>query len=185
MDMISLILLIVRGILAYVFLIAGWSKARHLDLFVREVAEYQLLPAYLIKPFATILPYIEITLGIMLVTGWWIKIVAILAAILYLIFIVAITINLMRGRTPDCGCSGGSAHKKISIRLVMRDFGLLLLSIAIAIYGGGFLAFDSLPYEVKQIVIFNWLLPLTIIGSSTYVTYNLGKQLVRLLSLNS
>lgn len=184
MDINDVILLISRGLLAYILLSAGWNKIRHIHHFVKDVDGYQLLPTFLVKPFATALPYIEIALGIILAMGWWTRVAASGAAVLQLVFILAISINLLKGRTPDCGCSGGNAHQQINPKLVARDFGLFLLSIAIAIQGPGVLAFDSLPYGAKNIVISDWLLPLTISISSIYIAYLLGKQLVKLLSLN-
>ena len=113
MDFISISLLILRCFLACVFLFAGWSKLRNRERFQKEVAEFELLPKASIKLFATTLPFIEIGVGVMLAVGWWIKIVAIQAALLLLIFIVAVASSLLLGRTPSCGCFGENSNKQI------------------------------------------------------------------------
>lgn len=184
MDLISLIFLILRGLLAYIFLVAGWNKARHIHIFEREVADYELLPAFLIRPFAIVLPFTEIGLGMMLLMGWGVKLAAILTTLLLMIFIVAVGINLARGRTPNCGCFGAGYQRQINLKLIAYDFFLLLLALPVIVFGGGSLSLDSLSYTVKELLLFDWILPLVITISSAHVTIKLVKRLIRLLVLS-
>ncbi len=184
MDLISLILFMLRGFLAYIFLVAGWNKARHIHIFEGEVAEYELLPVFLVRPFAIVLPLIEIGLGTMLLMGWGVKLAAILTTLLLMIFIVAVGINLAHGRTPNCGCFGADHHRQVNLKLMAYDFFLLLLSLSIVVYGGGSLSLDSLSYTAKELLLFDWILPLVITISSAHVTINLAKRLIRLLVLS-
>jgi uncharacterized membrane protein YphA (DoxX/SURF4 family) len=135
MDLISLILFVLRGFLAYIFLVTGWNKYRHIHIFEREVADYELLPAFLVRPFAIILPLVEIGVGTMLLMGWGVKLAAILTMLLLMIFIVAMGINLVRGRRPNCGCSGAGHHRQINLKLIAYDFFLILLSLPVVDFG--------------------------------------------------
>ncbi len=53
------IALLVRLILAGVYLYSAFGKFRYLNYFVKIVARYKLLPAFLVKPFAYFLPWLE------------------------------------------------------------------------------------------------------------------------------
>ena len=184
MDLISLVLLILRGFLAYIFLVAGWNKSRHLHIFERELSEYELLPMSLVRPFAIVLPLVEIALATMFLMGWGVKLAAILTTLLLIIFIVAIAINLARGRTPNCGCSGAGHHRPVDLKLMAYDFFLFILALPIIVFGGGSLSFDSLSYTVRESLFFDWILPLVITMSSAHVAITLAKRLIRLLVLS-
>lgn len=52
------------------FVVAGWSKLRvDKSLFLRTVLAYELLPSFLSSIVASILPPMEITIGLMLLVG--------------------------------------------------------------------------------------------------------------------
>jgi uncharacterized membrane protein YphA (DoxX/SURF4 family) len=87
MDFASIIIIAIRGSLAYIFLVNGWNKSQLICAFEKDVNNYELLPAFLVKPFSLILPFIEIGLGIMLILGWEAKIAAIFLSLLLMIFI--------------------------------------------------------------------------------------------------
>jgi hypothetical protein len=101
------------------------------------------------------------------------------------LFISAIGINLIRGKKVNCGCSGEKHHRQIHLKLVIFDFFLLALSLVIAVFGGGSLALDNLPYIFRESLFLNWILPFAITVSCILVTFNLGKQLIGLLDLDS
>lgn len=184
MDIISLILFMLRGSLAYIFLVTGWRKSRYIHSFEREVADYELLPTFLIRPVALILPFTEIGLGMMLLMGWGVKLAGVLITSLLIIFIIAMGINLVRGRKLNCGCSGAGHHRQINLKLIAYDFFLLLLALPIIIFGGGSLSLDNLAYTIREVLFFGWILPLVITISSILVVINLFKRLMRLLILS-
>lgn len=137
MDLSSIALFILRDFLAYTFLTAGWNKSRHLHIFEREVADYELLPPFLVRSFSLILPFAEIGLGIMIVIGWEVKLAAVLISLLLMTFIAAMGINLVYGRKPNCGCFGVGHHKQIDLNLITYDFFLPILSLVVVVFGGG------------------------------------------------
>jgi len=119
-----------------VFVEAGLAKLRHRDLVPGVVANYRLLPELLVAPVATLLPLVELGLGLGLiagaVTGGALRLFALPAAALLLLFAGAMAINIRRGRQAiDCGCGRSHLRQPLSWGLVARN-GVLALLVATA-----------------------------------------------------
>lgn len=125
-------LLAVRFLIAGIFLRSGLAKTSDLADFRSAVANYRLLPASLVTVVALSLPFLEVAAALLLAAGIGTGLVAALLALLLLAFAAAIAINLARGRTFDCGCSG-SAPATISWRHVAGDGLLAVLAAAVAL----------------------------------------------------
>src|ERR671911_470422 len=98
-------LLIARLLLAAVFTLAGVAKLSDLKGSRRAIIEFGL-PAVLASHLALLLPLAELGVGVALIpasSAWW---GALGALGLLLLFVVGISINLARGRKPDCHCFG-------------------------------------------------------------------------------
>ena len=98
-------LLVARLLLAAVFFVAGLAK-----LVDRAGAQQSLInfgvPARLARPFSILLPVAEVAVAAALLpmtTAWW---GAVGALALLLVFVAGISVNLARGRRPDCHCFG-------------------------------------------------------------------------------
>jgi hypothetical protein len=91
--------------------IAGASKVRDLDAFVIAVLNYDLLPRSLARAFARILPFAELACGVLLVVQVGRVSVAMTSAALLLTFLIAVSVNLIRGRSIQCHCFGSSAER--------------------------------------------------------------------------
>jgi uncharacterized membrane protein YphA (DoxX/SURF4 family) len=78
---------------------------------------------------AAALPWIEIALGALLVSGLARPLPAIAAALLLLLFTVLLVVNLVRGRRPPCACFGTRSREPISEVSVARNLGLLALAV--------------------------------------------------------
>lgn len=97
---------IFRLCIGLLLIIAGVGKLRMpKGAFTRIVLGYELLPSTVVKFLSWSIPISEIILGVFLVLGLWLKWVTILAAILLCAFSFAVTINLLRGKKNDCGCT--------------------------------------------------------------------------------
>ena len=132
---------IARFGLGATFVYAAVAKIADPPSFAHEVFNYRLLPGFAVNALALWLPWIELLAGIAVLSGFWPRGgTAILSAFL-VVFIVAISINLARGRAIDCGCFGGKvttsdAQRFFDMKVVIaRDVGLLILA-AIAIGSG-------------------------------------------------
>lgn len=91
--------------IAVVFLWAAADKVAHPDRFADIVTDYQILPAFLVNPFAAVLPWIEVAVGVCLLLGLWVPASALLATGMTVMFMGAITWALAQGYADlHCGC---------------------------------------------------------------------------------
>jgi uncharacterized membrane protein YphA (DoxX/SURF4 family) len=121
-----------RVVLGGVFLIAGVLKAVDPQTSVAAVQAYQLLPAGLVTLVGWGLPFAEIALGMLLLTGLATRVAAVAAAGLLVILIAAVASVAVRGLSIDCGCFGGGGPvapgETAYAAEIARDVGLLLLA---------------------------------------------------------
>ena len=135
--------LLLRLSLGGLLVLAGLSKLADRAGFRQAVADYQLLPAALERPFATALPWIETELGALLLLGLATTAVAALAAPLFLCFALAIAINLARGRSFDCHCFGSVQSDPIGWAALLRSTALVLAALVVAVGASPFGALDA------------------------------------------
>src|ERR671921_2771230 len=98
-------LLIARLVLAGVFALAGVGKFLDLEGFRKAVIDFGL-PAGLASPLALLLPLAELGVAVALIPASSAWFGALGALGLLLLFVVGISVNLARGRKPDCHCFG-------------------------------------------------------------------------------
>jgi peroxiredoxin len=98
-------LLVARLLLALVFATAGMAKLADREGSRRAIVDFGV-PSALAAPLGLLLPLAELAIAATLLptsTAWW---GALGALALLSVFIVGISINLVRGRKPDCHCFG-------------------------------------------------------------------------------
>jgi len=118
-------------ILGGVFIFSGLQKISNLNGFLLVVKNYKLLPASAENWIAIILPWIEFIIGSLLLLGIYIRHSALSAFMILILFILVITINIVRGIEFSCGCFSLSLEKSNKITTIgwlLRDFILLLMS---------------------------------------------------------
>ena len=125
--------LLVRLGLAAVWLLSGFEKASDPRETIVAVRSYELLPESLVSTVAGTLPYLEISLGVLLVLGFATRLAAALSAVLLLVFLGGVISAAVRGLSIDCGCFGGGgpvpAGEETSYTLeILRDIGFLALA---------------------------------------------------------
>lgn len=109
-------------LMGLVFLAAAVGKMRSWPEFHGVVANYRLLPEWLIVPVAYALPPVESALGLALLLHLQAPLPQLLAIGLLLIFAAAMAINLRRGRRDiDCGCFQSTLRQRLSGTLVVRN----------------------------------------------------------------
>lgn len=136
-------LLILRVVLAGIFLYMGVQKVQHPVEFLKAVRMYKMLPeepAILLNSVAIVLPWLEVVAGVALLLGVWVRGSGALMALMLMvftpaIFLRALTIHSEVG-TPffeikfDCGCGAGEV---IVWKKLLENFGLLALAIIVAL----------------------------------------------------
>ncbi|MEU7906966.1 MauE/DoxX family redox-associated membrane protein [Actinoplanes sp. NPDC049118] len=90
--------------LAAVWLVAGFRKVGDLAGSGRSVNAYEIFPYEVAKIIGAALPFLEITLGLLLLVGLAVRLSAGISAALLLIFIAGISWAWARGLQIDCGC---------------------------------------------------------------------------------
>jgi uncharacterized membrane protein YphA (DoxX/SURF4 family) len=120
-----------RFVLGWLFLLAGATKLADLNTFEDAVRDYRILPARLVRPVARALPPTEIVAGVLMGAGVAVTVVGVGLTLLLVVFATAVMINLVRGRSIDCGCFGTGGSERISWGTVARD--VLLAAVAAAV----------------------------------------------------
>lgn len=134
--------LILRILIGAVFVVAGFSKAGHAELFAAQIAGFRLLPQIVIAPLALVLPYLEMLLGGYLIVGLFTRASAWIAVALLALFDLAIASAVVRGLTISCGCFGPNDTTVTSWAEVARDAVLVVLAAIVALRAPGMLAVD-------------------------------------------
>ena len=142
------IVLIFRVVLGVVFIYASLDKIAHPEQFARIIYNYKILPPFFINVFAVTLPWVELIAGLFLILGIFTESASLVICFMFMIFIVAISINLYRGVDLNCGCfSTDPAGKKEGANLLIKDFVLLFLGIIVFLFHQNF---ASLSYLLKR-----------------------------------
>ncbi|GAB4577977.1 MAG: hypothetical protein Fur0022_07090 [Anaerolineales bacterium] len=190
MELDNFVFLFIRGFLAAIFISSSFPKLRSSPAFASAVQAYHLLPQPWIRPFALTLPWLELTLSLMLLVGWQTRLAALASVVLLLVFLAAMSINLARRRKDlDCGCSGKKHTQKIGWKTITHNLILIILALPVAFWGGGFFALDNQSPTVQTFIfetlLLNSLLPLVLTGMGLLFLSSLLKQTVRLVLLTS
>jgi uncharacterized membrane protein YphA (DoxX/SURF4 family) len=118
--------------LAAVWLVSGGLKASDPDQTYVAVRAYQVLPKPAIEPVAAVLPWFEIALGVLLLVGVGTRAVAVISAIVLLMFMAGVAQAWARGLSIDCGCFGGGGAVESDQTSygseLLRDTGFLALA---------------------------------------------------------
>lgn len=137
-----------RLVLAGVFLVAGGSKVGDLAASGRAVNAYRLLPYDAATMVGAALPFVELSLGVLLLLGLATRIAAALASLLLVVFIIGISSVWARGLSIDCGCfgKGGELAEGVSPQYggeIARDVALLALAVFLLVHPHTRLSLDE------------------------------------------
>lgn len=120
--------------LGAIFVFAAWPKLVDPPSFAHMIYNYRILPAGLINFSALVMPWVEIVAGLCLIVGVWTRPARWIITLMLVVFMIAISINLVRGNAIDCGCFNTAAANltyEERIRdmwmVIVRDTGMLLM----------------------------------------------------------
>jgi len=125
------LILLLKWLVAALFIFAGISKILNPDNFARDIDNYRLLPYLLVTLMAIILPWLEVLCGIFVIVGRWQKGAAFALLVLAFMFLIAISSAFARGLDITCGCFSMTIEgTKIGYTRLIEDiilFGLIIL----------------------------------------------------------
>jgi uncharacterized membrane protein YphA (DoxX/SURF4 family) len=134
-----------RLLLGAVFLFASYDKILHPQAFAQAVYNYQILPDAAVNLAALVLPWIELLLGLCLVTGFWLPGATALSTGLMTVFIGSLVFNQIRGLDIYCGCfSTETTDGAAGLWTVIRDMVFLAISVYLMLK-----VFFSKPEKLK------------------------------------
>jgi len=175
------LLTLCRWLLAAVFLTSAGGKLRDRRAFASIVMDYQILPKRWVRPFATVLPWVEGAVALMLLLGMGTKIGAALSGLLLFSFAFAVGLNLLRGRKDlNCGCAGARHKQKISGKILVQNTLLSLLGLPLLGWGGGPFALDGWLSSQSPTDVF---VPLALIAIGLTMLYRLTRQMGRFIQM--
>lgn len=119
--------------LAALLFYASADKIIHPADFAAIVKDYRVLPEALVNPVALWLPWLELTLGLCLFTGWLAEGAVVTTAGLFSVFWVTLIVNYFRGIDVSCGCFSSTPGQSAPMLFYIgRDALLLALAILTA-----------------------------------------------------
>ncbi len=118
-----------------IFLYAAGSKLIDPRPLVTIIWGYRILPAGPINLMAIYMPWLELLVGVGLLTGFKRRAAALVGAGLLLMFISALGINAVRGVNVACGCFSASAEDVSNAwLLVLRDLPMLAAALVLLLF---------------------------------------------------
>lgn len=122
--------LVLRIAMAGVFLLAAWSKlSQPWAMFAIAIDAYGILPEAAVVFVARTLPWAELAIALLLLSGLLPRIATSVASGILLMFFVVLVRSYIKGLDIDCGCFGFG--EKLSLRTLARDGALLAGSLAL------------------------------------------------------
>lgn len=140
-----------RLMLGVVWVVAGVIKLPDPAESVRAVRAYRLLPEAMVPVVGYGLPVLEVSIGVLLVVGAFVRFSAVVSAVLLAGFLVGIGSAWARALEIDCGCFGGggqvAATETRYPQEVARDTALLVVALALAMWPRTRLSLSSAPHQ--------------------------------------
>lgn len=127
-------ILIARFALAAIFSVAALGKLADLERSRRAVEGFGV-SARLARPFASLLPLIEMAIAAALIPVASAAWSALAAAVLLAVFCAAIVRVLARGETPDCNCFGSLGSAPVGPGTLVRNAALIAVAGFVTVAG--------------------------------------------------
>lgn len=111
-----------RWILALTFIYASFTKILEPGEFARIIYGYDLFPEQSINLLAIFVPWLELIAAFSLISGIYPRAGALLITGMLTLYMIVLSINLIRGHEFDCGCFSTDAFFTASTEsLLIRD----------------------------------------------------------------
>lgn len=127
-----------RWILGLTFIYASYHKILAPADFAKIIYGYDLFPGGIINLIAIVLPFIELVAGLVLFIGIYPRSAVLIINGMLVMYIVVLTINLVRGHEFNCGCFSAQEAGYFSSAkpTLARDIVYLILGSYIFLFNG-------------------------------------------------
>jgi uncharacterized membrane protein YphA (DoxX/SURF4 family) len=145
----KMLIALARVALGAIFLYASSDKLFHPAEFADMVMGYRMVPSEFITLVATVLPWLELLVGLGLVFGLLSAGCAAWATIMSSVFLVAKVSVIFRGLDVSCGCFSVSGGSSISWADIPANVVLLGMALSVWLKGPGLVAVDTILFREK------------------------------------
>lgn len=122
-------MLVARIVLGAVFVYAAYVKLRDpWQLFAMSINSYDVLPLAMAETAARVIPWVELALGLMVISGIWLRISGTILSLVLLTFFTLMVRAYAKGMQINCGCFGPG--EAISWKTLLRDGSMAAAAIA-------------------------------------------------------
>jgi uncharacterized membrane protein YphA (DoxX/SURF4 family) len=138
-----------RVFLGYTFVTAGYDKLGHAAATYNAVHAYEILPWRWEHAYASVLPALEMIVGIALIVGVFTRIAGVVAALGLCSFLVGMSSAWQRGLSINCGCfgGGGASTDPHYLEHILRDSGYLVCAVIVILLHRTALAVDDVLHQ--------------------------------------
>lgn len=140
-----------RIFIGVTFLYACYDKVLHPEAFAEAVANYRMLPGPFVGLLAVTLPWVELFCGLFLILGLFVRSSAFIVSLMFFVFSIALSAAVVQGIDIDCGCfSVTDGGHSVTLGLILRDLGYLVLSLHVLFFDRGFLSLTPVFRYLRQ-----------------------------------
>lgn len=125
--------ILARMALGAIFVAAAWDKIVDPLAFAKIVRNYQILPDMAVAGVALTLPWIEVVVGICLLTGFATRGAALSGCLMMAVFLSAMAWAQHKGIATQCGCFTTKADDSISTATFIRDGSIMALALLVSV----------------------------------------------------
>lgn len=138
-------ILTARIFLGALLIVASADKIGDPASFARSIEDYRLVSGTIAMVLATVIPWIELLCGLLMISGVLVPAAAMVAGTLLAVFTLAVFSALLRGLDISCGClSQDPALSRVSWLKIGEN--VLLIAVALFLYHSKSLRFSLEQY---------------------------------------
>jgi len=121
-----------RLIVGFVFIYASVYKIAEPEIFAKNIDNYDIFPVFIVNIVAILLPWLELTLGLFIIFGVFIKASSWLLSAFMAGFTLLVLITVLRGIDVSCGCFTSDINSSpVGWKKFFENIGLLIISLII------------------------------------------------------
>lgn len=126
-----------RVLIAGLWIASGLLHLQNVSGHFVAIANYRILPIYVGKSLAFVLPCLHVVVGVALLLNKFNLLCYFVSAVLAGIYLAAQLSVLFRGMRIDCGCFGTIASSTIGVETIVRTSVLFLICVWLAWFEAG------------------------------------------------